>query len=629
MVFNSVMVLFIKYILLLILIVFIGLCLHTLINKRKSNVVQTIDLFISLPLGFLFILFIGFFITRITNFLGTGHNLIISAIVALLFCAVIAVFGVRQLLKSKFELNAYSLLILTPIIAGLFPLLPLFSDNNLVYYSGAGTDATGYIRAAQSMLEDWYFSPVNVNNADPFLHPDRGWTYYLMLIEDRPLSFFIIAFVSMLSRSNVFQGYVLSGALAITLLTTFMMILAYVVVKKEKYLPFIAILPIILGIVSLSGNLFHQFFGNVWACVVIIAFGPLLFFSVVKYRTFYLLPVYSFVYGLLAVPIYDLKYAVFSFLILFVALAVTIYREKWVYLLLMLPMFALAVLASQSWEATLRAFSVEKRTFLDVDLYGFIKNFVAEVCLGTTDYAVYCFIALTVLSSMLVVFDLITYFRTRREDPEIHFFKFFILLLFAGCLALEVYLYSTNNLWAADKHLYLFLAVLLTYVFVKIISHGKIVAALIIVVVLNVSYLSISMNLDNYNQVKQTPQLYGVITIDGLLQVGTILDNSQPKLVWFEGNILDYLVFVSYLSNKPWISLAPYDQWYHGGGLYYRITTIISGQDPQKVYNDYLTNLKVDHITVVSKNEMKDSKCFGSYCIKDVAPTALISKNLK
>ncbi len=658
--FDHFPLLYVKEWLLLIAVAVTGAGVRLAVGEDRQPARERLgDVFLSLPFGLGILLAIGWLAVRLSLLLRLPSPFRVSvvAILATIMCA--AVVCARFLLRTWPEAGWRSW---TTSLAGLgllgvvgvVPLLPLLYSKDVVFFAGVGTDSTGYIRAAKSMTEGWYFQPVPpITLADTLRYPDRGWTYWLMMLRDRPIAHYLIAVLSSLTRTNPFQAYLMSGSLAPIVLSSFLMFLVLSLCRGAVWIRLLLLLPsaALTTLAGLTGNFFHQFVGHVWSVVSVVVLAPAIYVVCLRRSSApWSLGFATFIPSFIVMGIYDLRFAV---LVPAAAVGARLVGSRGLRIRTILAdaFFAIVgLLAAAALGGHLSALASVFRRFnvnqfpeqrFSVDFFFYQAAMVADDRWPKP--------LLIVLGTVVLLGTIVLWRRTRLDhqpevDPGIPFVSNYVSVVLIGTVAGTCLLLWTGNDWAAHKMLYWAAAAAViagTLLLIDSANHARYLrtgalGALIVLCAAG-SIRATTAMADRF--VRGGPD-YGVIRAPDFLRFAARLRSVGPEVVWFDGDVLDSLVFLAYFGEGAWITLEPYRLWYDGGaGIYARFSMIsdskllsVPGEPPEfglsAVYQESVSRPEVrraDWIAAVSTHGRRPQPdwCSGPYCITMISPAEL------
>ena len=625
---------------------------------------------ISLPLGVTGLLVAGYLSLRLMVVLGVRFPVFPSAALSGVVILLGVILFVRREAHERHSRSDGShqashrrgataiFVLLTLAVMGLLPLLPMAVAPDVVFYAGVGTDATGYVRAARSMMEGWYFEPIpTITLRDVLYHSDRAWTYTLIASKERPLAFYLIALVATLCRLNPFQAYLVAESMAIILLSAMALFVVFAFSRFEGFLrASVAVLALALVLMSsLVGDLFRQFLGHAWSMIAGIVIAPGVFWVCLRTRRpNWSLPLAAFVIALIAIGVYDIRYAIFTLMASITAWAV-IPMVGW---RTRAAAVALAITAATAASViggfagrdlgSLRTFNLNQFPGITLSLDGFLGQ--AGLEWAPTAWFRYLWMAL--LAATLIAHGLAfakgckASVMTDLTDTGARLISNCAFLLQLGSLLAVLALARMGNDWAAHKTLFWVTAAQVISGTMWLVSMANnrsypLLAVVSVAVVVSTT-VAIQTTLHWTGKVLAHPEACGVIARRGLLEVGSELERVRPDVVWFEGSILEWLVFYSQFHDARWAYLAPYPLWHHGGGLFYRTGQLA---DPEtmpmdgslaRAYKATLSRPEVQDartiIRVVAADAgagWPDARCGRSYCLVRMSLDGLMSRALE
>lgn len=600
--------LYFRLCLFLLLMMGVGLSL-TLFFKEVRDQEKPLgiaDFFLSPLIGFMVIVFIGYSTLRLLTLFGNARPFWRSLFFLYLCTSFIIAGGIYFFLKKWRQFvwtDSLSILpVLTTFLMGIFPLLPMLIEREATFFAGLGTDAFGYIRVAQSMVDGWYFQPVpELGLADILFHSGRGWSYAVILTQDRPLIYYIVAMVSSMLNINPFQAYLLCGAIPSILFPSYLLFFAFSYPRRKRVNYFLTTLAFfVASLTAFAGNFYHQFLGHVWAIFFLAVLGPSIFlfgFQINHQKK--ILPVFSFIFCFLSISLYDIRFTIIAFIALFFSFILNFHRFKdgvaifWIFVSL-IPAAAFA----GNIPVILRSI------FSPMETGGhFRPSFSLQAFLMESGLASGSSLSISIFLSLYCCLLILTFSNLKnrlRSVPEnisetSHFLCTYNYLMMYGSLALVSFMLMKSNLWAADKILYLAIPFLIISLFFLIMEESNSrfntkTAILSVLIVLNV-YMSIAKNISVAKDIIENKNSL-LIKQDSLSSLSKELNRLKPQLVWFDGNIMAYLAFITFFQDTEWVSLADYETWYHGGGIYPRYI-FKDAPDPKIVYKNLLQRNEV------------------------------------
>jgi len=556
---------------------------------------------VALPLGVAGLLASGYLALRIAVMLGLPAPFVLSVGVVVAVAVVgLLLFVFRRVLfftdracgwsrPDARQALAVALVLVALVGMGLLPLLPLAGSGDIVFYAGSGTDATGYVRAARSMMEGWYFRPVpRITMSDVLYHTDRAWTFGLIAINDRPVTFYLIGAVATLTRLDPFQAYLVVESMAVVVVAAFAAFLVLGFSRSEGRSRAAALL-LALGLVmlaGLTGDLFRQYLGHVWSIVTGVVVAPAVFWTCLRAgggASVWPVCLATFMVALISIGTYDVRFALFTVAASLGAWALVFGNRDWRKLGGTMIAAGISGLAA-SWIggsaakdlAGLRAFNLNQFPVIRFS----VDDFLVQAGLQIEPTRSFRLVLAGLSLSFVVAHGFLLWrtLRTRREPPSeevaFRFLSSDAFLIHLGSLVAVGVLVGIGNNWAAQKTLHWVTAAQVTSGTLWLVALGDRgrhrLAAATGVAILGCAVLSVVTTWRWSRAVIEQPARYGVIDRNGLLRVGAELETLRPQVVWFEGNIPEWLLFYSCFHDGGWATLAPYPLWYHGGGLFLR-----------------------------------------------------------
>lgn len=458
--------------------------------------------------------------------------------------------------------------------------MPLILDSKIVYFSGFGTDALGYIRVAKSIIEEWYFKPIlSLNNLRSIIfHPAREWVYAMISANDRPGAYLFVAINSFLCGLNVFQGYLISCSLILVLIFHYLGFLTTIINKTIHTKWFlIALSALLIFSFGISGNFYNQFFGHILGIFNVIVLTPLAAIVIrnldFKYKN---LIFCTFISTFISTLYYDIRIALFGFIPLTVTFIIFHTRKSKNFLRTTISISFYCIVGA------LISFIISgfRRDVLSLapNLFTRIKfslaSFTESSALGDYRYLsiIFIFILILILTSItsnykkiLKIFSYPAYFTF----PLIYNFILLLLTLTTIGLLLKI-----KNDWAAMKLLYVLLPAAIiqiilyvSFLFEKNISlFSKRIGQILFILLTIMIFFSAKLNIVKSQKI--TNRHLGLIRTDGILKM---LDDIKllkfDKIYILSNNPLRYLILITLLDdiNVPKQSL--YNMWYTGGGV--------------------------------------------------------------
>ncbi|MFN9455998.1 MAG: hypothetical protein ACK6D7_01265 [Acidobacteriota bacterium] len=359
-------------------------------------------------------------------------------------------------------------------------LAPLLFDHELRYFSGVGTDAAGYVRTAAAMSDGYYFAP---NPADPattaLKNPARHWVYHIKSIVDRPGAYLQVAFHASSLGLNHFQGYLLSGAVAIAVVACGLLSITSAFGLGSGIALLSAL--VALSYSGLIGNYYHQFYAQCLGSAVLVVAG------LVCFRMFFESSdrlvdkiVASFLLTVAAGETYDVRYAI-----------IATNSWLWTHILLRLGPGIRSTIPWRQFLELVGSAVVAVAVYLAIlnqpagtllsglprvdEPYSALKGWMALAGLGEADFFWSGgLLIILILGTLLLISNLDRLMSTSEEKFQIWFpFSTYCAIVFASFLAGFLYLVLTESWWAAKRTVLSFLPFALFLIVTTLASIGE------------------------------------------------------------------------------------------------------------------------------------------------------------
>jgi hypothetical protein len=548
-----------------------------------EGVPRSTAVFAALPLGIAVLLVVGTLSLRVALVAGLPrpfHTSLCCVAAAAVSGVLRAVWQRRRQTERWAVPEAFGPAVLALFALALTPFLPMLLEPDIVFYAGHGTDASGYARAADAIIDGYYFDPApTISMDDVLLRPGRAWTFHLIRIQDRPLAFYVIALFSAGAHVPTLQGCLIAGSAALVIVGA-----AFVAVAAAGERILLSTTSVLAAaataaLTGMTGNLFHQFLGQVWSVVAAVAFIPVLYWAALRQRSFVAgAGLATLAAALLMSGLYDVRFAAVSVAAALAALIWARQGQDWRTTLVGLGASALAPalasLLAGTWAADLAKLrSPHLRLWPATDLS--FSAFAAQSGLWPRAAGPWIEYLAPVVAFLAIAAQAGGLLERGSRAPVRRFLRGYAFLLSLGTVAMICGLAAAGNNWAAHKAIYIALPALCLGI---VLSLGSLEArrsrvwraaggTLLFLSVCGpaaAAYRTARTVIDD-------PGRFGVVTRAGLLQAAKRLARARAEVVWFDGSMLDYVLFFS-VSEDRWRMIAPFTVWQSGGAMYLGFT---------------------------------------------------------
>ena len=531
---------------------------------------------LSLPLGFAIVATPLFLVVRVLVLTKIPFFPFASGAAALCgVAAIVLAIRARFLILRRLSLVRALILTAVTIYGTSLTLLPMIREPQLRHFTGGGTDSTGYTRVAKAMIDGWYFQPPpqQITMDDRLCRPARGWTYLMMAIEDRPGAYAGVALLSQWLHVNVFQAYLLTGALAVALLAALLLYVPAAVPLPPTY----RVLGTVFGLIMLPAcgliaNFYLQFLGQVLCTAIIAAVIPAIAaWILIAGAGPATLACGAFAASVLVTYGYDSRFALLVGLTLMPAFALMTWtstrraRNTAIDALIVFVASALPPLLLHSWQ---NMFGTVPR-FADLTpLSAFIETGGLGISSPVTEI-LYTVLAVLIVGGLTNLDRVVRAFRTISADQHAISSFVFAATLTVVFLGVASWMAQAGSPYGVKKTMYFVvpaLAVLFVFYFVVISASASGLRRIAAVAAFGaasvaVSIASLQREWDYTDFILK--RRIGTITTETIAQLEDIRKRPRSKVMMNTG-ILEFLQIASILDDSGHPIFAPFPQWRHG-----------------------------------------------------------------